>query len=98
MPLFLVIKLPASLRMACSALAAECTSYLQAVELAKVAGWAVFVPAILWRRHKEWASRTHHLPGLAEYHHTLLLGWNEKLARRRPEVKSLVAALARSAT
>ena len=74
-------------------LAAECTSYPQAVDLAEAAGWAVFVPELWWRRSKEWAARTQSLPGLDEYRHTLQLGWNERIAKRRSEVGRLVKEL-----
>jgi len=75
-------------------IAAECSSYPQAVDLAEAAGWAVFVPELWWRRRREdWAKRTQPLPGLEEYRHTLLLGWNEKIAKRRPEIQRLVEEL-----
>ena len=72
---------------------AECTSYPQAADLAEVAGWAVFVPEYWWRRRKEWAARTQKLPGLEQYQRTFQLGWNQKVAERRPEVAKLVKAL-----
>jgi DNA-binding transcriptional LysR family regulator len=72
---------------------AECTSYPQAVDLAEVAGWAVFVPELWWKRRKEWAARTQALPGLENHRRTLQLGWNRKVAERRPEVERLVKAL-----
>jgi hypothetical protein len=71
---------------------AECTSYPQAVDLAEVAGWAVFVPELWWKRRKEWAARTQALPGLENHRRTLQLGWNRKVAERRPEVARLVKA------
>ncbi|MCX6878659.1 MAG: substrate-binding domain-containing protein [Verrucomicrobia bacterium] len=74
---------------------AECTSYPQAVDLAEAAGWAVFVPELWWRRCKEWAARTQPLPGLDEYRHTLQLGWNKRVSKRRPEVERLVRELGR---
>lgn len=72
---------------------AECTSYPQAVDLAEVAGYAVFVPEYWWRRRKDWAERTHKLTGLEEHRRTLQLGWNRKVVERRPEVAALVKAL-----
>jgi len=72
---------------------AECTSYPQAADLAEVAGWAVFVPEYWWRRRKEWAARTQKLPGLEQHQRTFQLGWNKKIAERRPEVARLVKAL-----
>ncbi len=72
---------------------AECSSYAQAVDIADAAGWAVFVPELWWRRRKDWAARTQALPGLNEYRHVLRLGWNERVAKRRPEVAQLVEAL-----
>lgn len=72
---------------------AECTSYPQAADLAEVAGWAVFVPEYWWRRRKDWAARTQKLPGLEQYQRTFQLGWNRKVADRRPEVAKLVKAL-----
>jgi len=73
---------------------AECTSYPQAVDLAEVAGWAVIVPEIWWRRRKtDWASRTQVLPGLEAYQRTLQLGWNRNVLKRRPELEVLVKAL-----
>jgi DNA-binding transcriptional LysR family regulator len=76
---------------------AECTSYPQAADLAEVAGWAVFVPEYWWRReqqrHGEWAARTQKLPGLEQYQRTFQLGWNKKVAERRPEVAKLVKLL-----
>jgi len=71
----------------------ECTSYPQAVDLAEVAGWAVFVPELWWKRRKEWAARTQALPGLENHRRTLQLGWNRKIVERRPEVARLVKAL-----
>lgn len=73
---------------------AECSSYAQAMDLAEAAGWAVFIPELWWRRRKEWAARTQALPGLDEYRHVLRLGWNDRIAQRRPEVARLVEALA----
>jgi DNA-binding transcriptional LysR family regulator len=72
---------------------AECTSYPQAADLAEVAGWAVFVPEYWWRRRKEWAARTQKLPGLEQHQRKFQLGWNRKVAERRPEVAKLVKAL-----
>lgn len=72
---------------------AECTSYVQAVELAQAAGWAVFVPELRWKRSKEWVSRTQKLPGLDDYRHLLKLGWNELASKRRPEVDRLIKEL-----
>ena len=72
---------------------AECTSYPQAVDLAEVAGWAVFVPELWWKRRKEWAARTQSLPGLENHRRTLQLGWNRKVVERRPEVAGLVKSL-----
>jgi hypothetical protein len=72
---------------------AECTSFPQAVDLAEVAGWAVFVPGYWWKREKEWPARTQKLPGLDAYERRFQLGWNRKVARRRPEVAALVKAL-----
>jgi DNA-binding transcriptional LysR family regulator len=72
---------------------AECTSYPQAVDLAEVAGWAVFVPEYWWRRRKDWAARTQHLPRIDHHQQTFQLGWNRKVAERRPEVAKLVKAL-----
>ena len=72
---------------------AECTSYPQAADLAEVAGWAVFVPEYWWRRRKEWAARTQKLPGLELHQRKFQLGWNKKVAERRPEVAKLVKAL-----
>jgi DNA-binding transcriptional LysR family regulator len=71
----------------------ECTSYPQAVDLAEVTGWAVFVPELWWKRRKEWAARTQALPGLENFRRTLQLGWNRKVVERRPEVERLVRAL-----
>lgn len=72
---------------------AECTTYPQAVDLAEAAGFAVFVPEYWWRRRKEWKPRTQPLPGLEKLRRTLKLGWNRKVAERRPEVAALVGAL-----
>lgn len=72
---------------------AECTSFPQAVDLAEVAGWAVFVPEYWWRRRKDWAARTQNLPGLEQHQRKLQLGWNKKVVGRRPEVERLVKAL-----
>ena len=72
---------------------AECTSYPQAVDLAEVAGWAVFVPELWWKRRKEWAARTQSLPGLENHRRTLQLGWNRKVVERRPAVERPVRAL-----
>ena len=72
---------------------AECTSFPQAVDLAEVAGWAVFVPEYWWKREKEWLARTQKLPGLEAYKRDFQLGWNRKIAQRRPEVAKLVKAL-----
>jgi DNA-binding transcriptional LysR family regulator len=72
---------------------AECTTYPQVVDLAEATGCAVFVPEYCWRRHKEWAARTQTLPGLEKLRRTLQLGWNRKVADRRPEVAKLVKAL-----
>ncbi len=72
---------------------AECTSFPQAVNLAEVAGWAVFVPEYWWKREKNWATRTQKLPGLEAYEREFQLGWNRKVAERRPEVAALVGAL-----
>ncbi len=69
---------------------AECTSYPQAVALAAAAGWAVFVPELWWRRNKDWAERTQELPGLGDYRHELRLGWNDRIAKRRPEISRLI--------
>jgi LysR family cyn operon transcriptional activator len=72
---------------------AECTSFPQAVNLAEVAGWAVFVPEYWWKREKSWPARTQKLPGLEAYHREFQLGWNRKVIERRPEVAALVKAL-----
>ena len=72
---------------------AECTSYSQAVELAEAASWAVFVPELGWKRRRDWAARHQKLPGLEAYRHNLILGWNERVRHRRPEVANLVKAL-----
>jgi DNA-binding transcriptional LysR family regulator len=72
---------------------AECTSFPQAVNLAEVAGWAVFVPEYWWKREKGWALRTQKLPRLETYKREFQLGWNRKVAERRPEVMTLVDAL-----
>jgi LysR family cyn operon transcriptional activator len=72
---------------------AECTSYPQAVDLAEVAGWAVFVPEYWWNRVKNWRGRTHHLPGLESHQRIIQIGWNRKIAERRPEVAALVNIL-----
>ena len=72
---------------------AECTTYPQVVDLAEATGSAVFVPEYWWKRHKEWAARTQALPGLEKLKRTLQLGWNRKVADRRPEVAKLVKAL-----
>ena len=72
---------------------AECTSYSQAVDLAEVAGWAVFVPELWWNRRKEWKPRTQMLPGLDTYQRTLQLGWNRNVLKRRTELEVLVKAL-----
>ncbi len=69
---------------------AECTSYPQAVALAEAADWAVFVPELWWRRNKDWAERTQELPGLGDYRHELRLGWNDRIAKRRPEISRLI--------
>ena len=72
---------------------AECTSYAQAVDLAKAAGWAVFVPELWWRRCREWSAQTQALPGLDDYRHVLRLGWNTRVFNRQPEVARLVGEL-----
>jgi len=72
---------------------AECTSYPQAVNLAEVTAWATFVPDYWWKREKGWAGRTQKLPGLEKHQKTIQIGWNRKIAERRPEVKTLVDAL-----
>ncbi len=72
---------------------AECTSYPPAADLAAAAGFAVFVPEYWWRRRKEWKARTQVLPGLEKLRRVLKLGWNRKIAERRPEVAALVKAL-----
>lgn len=72
---------------------AECTSFPQAVDLAEVAGWAVFVPEYWWKREKTWAARTQKLPGLEQHQRKFQLGWNRKVADRRPKVAKLVKAL-----
>ena len=75
---------------------AECTSYPQAVDLAEISGWAVFVPEYWWKRRKDWKTRTQALPGLDGpdgFQRTLQLGWNRKVEDRRPEVARLVNAL-----
>ncbi len=72
---------------------AECTTYPQAVDLAEATGWAVFVPELWWKRNKEWATRTQRIPGLDDYRHELRLGWNERIAERRPDVGRLISAL-----
>lgn len=75
---------------------AECTTYPQAVDLAEATGCAVFVPEYWWKRdkrHKDWKARTQTLPGLEKLRRTLKLGWNRKIAERRPEVAALVKAL-----
>ena len=76
---------------------AECTSFPQAVDLAKVAGWAVFVPEYWWKREKNWVDRTQKLPGLEAYQRDFKLGWNQKVIDRRPEVAALVKAFGRKA-
>lgn len=75
---------------------AECTSFPQAVDLAEVAGWAVFVPEYWWKREKSWAARTQNLPGLEQHQRVFQLGWNRKVVERRPEVAALVKALQRT--
>lgn len=40
-----------------------------------------------------WEARTHKLPGLESYQREFQLGWNRKVAERRPEVQNLVNAL-----
>jgi DNA-binding transcriptional LysR family regulator len=75
---------------------AECTSFPQAVDLAAVAGWAVFVPEYWWKREKNWAARTQKLPGLEAYQRGFQLGWNRKVSERRPEVAALVKALGKT--
>ncbi len=75
---------------------AECTSFPQAVNLAEVAGWAVFVPEYWWKREKNWVARTQKLPGLEAYQREFQLGWNRKVAGRRTEVAALVKALGKS--
>jgi hypothetical protein len=55
---------------------AGCTSFPQAVDLAAVAGWAVFVPGYWWQREKNWVARTQNLPGLETYQRGFQLGWN----------------------
>lgn len=72
---------------------AECTSFPQAVDLAGGAGWAVFVPEYWWKREKNWQGRTQKLPGLETFQRGFQLGWNRKVAERRPEVAGLVKAL-----
>jgi DNA-binding transcriptional LysR family regulator len=75
---------------------AECTTYPQAVDLAQATGCAVFVPEYWWKRdkrHEQWQARTQALPGLEKLRRTLKLGWNRKIADRRPEVKTLVDSL-----
>jgi DNA-binding transcriptional LysR family regulator len=72
---------------------AECTSYPQALDLAAVCGWAVFVPELWWKRRKDWSARTQVLPGLEKHQRTLQLGWNRNVTGRRPEVAGLVRAL-----
>lgn len=72
---------------------AECTSFPQAVDMAKDAGWAVFVPDYWWKREDTWRARTQKLPELDEFRRTFQLGWNEKVANRRPEVENLLRAL-----
>lgn len=74
---------------------AECTTYPQAVDLAGATGCAVFVPEYWWRRHKEWQARTQVLLGLDKLRRILKLGWNRKIAERRPEVAALVKSLRR---
>jgi len=51
------------------------------------------VPELWWKRRKEWAARTQTLPGLENFKRTLQLGWNRKVAERRPEVAGLIKAL-----
>jgi hypothetical protein len=66
------------------------------VDLAEATGCAVFVPEYWWKRdkrHKDWKARTQTLPGLEKLRRTLKLGWNRKIAERRPEVAALVKAL-----
>ena len=75
---------------------AERTTYPQAVDLAAAAGYAVFVPEYWWRRRKEWQARTQVLPGLEKPRRKLKLGWNRKIAERRPEVKTLVYSLTKA--
>jgi DNA-binding transcriptional LysR family regulator len=72
---------------------AECTTYPQVVDLAEATGSAVFVPEYWWRNRKEWRARTHTLPGLEKHQRMMRLGWNRKVAERRPEVAVLVKAL-----
>ena len=72
---------------------AQCTSFPQAVDLAEAAGWAVFVPEYWWKREKEWAARTQELPGLEANRRKLQVGWNSKIAERRPEVMKWVNTL-----
>jgi len=75
---------------------AECTTYPQVVDMAEATRSAFFVPDFWWNNHKkDWKSRTHNLPGLEKHQRTLRLGWNRKVAERRPEVAGLVKALSR---
>ncbi len=74
--------------------AAECTSFPQAVDLAEEVGLAVFVPEYWWKRKKRnWAARTQKLPGLEEFQREFHLGWNRKVVERRPEVAAMVKGL-----
>ena len=75
---------------------AECTSYPQAVDLAEEAGYAVFVPDYWWKREKSWPGRNHHLPGLDAHQRIIQIGWNRKIAERRPEVAKLVEAFCKT--
>jgi hypothetical protein len=67
---------------------------VEVVDLAEATGSAVFVPEYWWtNRKKDWKERTHTLPGLEKHQRTMRLGWNRKVAERRPEVAKLVEML-----
>lgn len=69
---------------------------VKAVDLAEVAGRALFVPGYWWKGEKNRAARTQKLPGLEGYKRGFQLGWNEKVTGRRPKVAALVKALAKT--
>jgi DNA-binding transcriptional LysR family regulator len=71
----------------------ECATYPQMADLAGATGSAMFIPEYWWANRKEWRERTHALPGLEKLQRTMQLGWNKKVAERRPEVAKLVKVL-----